>query len=102
VSSSVVPYKQSLVSLGLQSPDARGSPAQKLKEAVIAFSVNIAAAVFFLFSGQVVWLAALVMAVGALVGGALVGKVAGRIRPSTLRAIAVVIGVVVAAIYCVR
>lgn len=72
-----------------------------LKQA-IAFSVNIAAAVFFLFSGQVVWLAALVMAGGALLGGVLGGKLAGRIRPSTLRWIVVCIGVVVAIIYWIR
>jgi uncharacterized protein len=66
---------------------------------VIAFSVNISTAVFFLFSGQVVWLAALVMAVGALAGGVLGGKVAGRIRPSLLRAMVIVIGIIVAMIY---
>ncbi len=72
-----------------------------LKQAV-AFSVNIAAAIFFVFSGQVVWLAALVMAVGALLGGVLGGRLAGRIKPTVLRAIVVVIGVVVAVIYLVR
>jgi uncharacterized membrane protein YfcA len=72
-----------------------------LKQA-IAFSTNIAAAIFFLFSGKVVGSAALVMAVGALIGGALGGRLAGRIKPSTLRWIVVVIGVVVAVIYLVR
>ena len=72
-----------------------------LKQA-IAFSVNIAAAIFFLFSGQVVWPAAVAMAIGALVGGALGGRLAGRIKPVTLRWIVVVIGVVVAVIYLVR
>jgi len=68
----------------------------------IAFSTNVAAAIFFLFSGKVVWSAALVMAVGALIGGGLGGRLAGRIQPSTLRWIVVVIGVVVAVIYLVR
>jgi uncharacterized protein len=72
-----------------------------LKQA-IALSVNIAAAIFFLFSGQVVWSAVLVMAVGALAGGALGGRLAGRIKPAVLRWIVVAIGVVVAAIYFVR
>ena len=72
-----------------------------LKQA-ISFSVNIAAAIFFLFSGQVVWSAALVMAIGALTGGSLGGRLAGRIKPATLRWIVVAIGVVVAAIYLVR
>jgi hypothetical protein len=68
----------------------------------IAFSANIAAAIFFVASGQVVWPAALVMAVGALIGGTLGGRLAGRIKPATLRWIVVVIGVVVAIIYLVR
>ena len=72
-----------------------------LKQAV-AFSVNIAAAIFFIFSGQVVWSAALVMAVGALIGGTLGGKLAGRVKPSTLRWTVVVIGVVISIIYFVR
>lgn len=72
-----------------------------LKQA-IAFSTNIAAAIFFLFSGKVVWSAALVMAVGALIGGVIGGRLAGRVKPATLRGVVVVIGVVVAIIYLVR
>jgi len=68
----------------------------------ISFVTNVAAAIFFLFSGQVVWPAALVMAVGALLGGALGGRLAGRVRPATLRWMVVTIGVVVAIIYLVR
>jgi uncharacterized protein len=69
---------------------------------VLAFSANLAAAIFFLFSGQVVWAAALVMAVGALLGGTLGGRLAGRVKPSTLRWIVVTIGVVVSIIYFIR
>jgi uncharacterized membrane protein YfcA len=72
-----------------------------LKQAV-AFSVNVAAAIFFLFSDQVLWSAALVMAVGALVGGVLGGRLAGRIKPATLRWTVVTIGVLVSIIYFVR
>ncbi|HEX2997012.1 MAG TPA: sulfite exporter TauE/SafE family protein [Anaerolineales bacterium] len=72
-----------------------------LKQAV-AFAVNVAAAVFFLFSGQVVWVAALVMAIGALIGGTLGGKLAGHIQPSTLRWTVVTIGVAISTIYFVR
>lgn len=72
-----------------------------LKQA-ISFSVNIAAAIFFLFSGQVVWPAALVMAVGALAGGVLGGRLAGRIQPSMLRRVVVTVGVIVAVAYLVR
>ncbi|MBZ5537076.1 MAG: sulfite exporter TauE/SafE family protein [Acidobacteriia bacterium] len=72
-----------------------------LKQA-ISFSINIAAAIFFLFSGQVVWWVALVMAVGALAGGALGGRLAGRIRPAVLRWIVVAVGLVVSVIYFIR
>ena len=72
-----------------------------LKQAV-AFAVNVAAAVFFVFSGQVVWPMALVMAVGALLGGTLGGKLAGRVHPSTLRWVVVTIGVVISIVYFVR
>ena len=68
----------------------------------ISFSVNLAAAIFFVFSGQVNWPAAMVMAVGALVGGAVGGKLAGRIKPSSLRWIVVTIGVIVSIIYLIR
>jgi uncharacterized membrane protein YfcA len=68
----------------------------------VSFSVNTAAAAFFLFSGQVQWTAAAVMAIGALAGGALGGRLAGRIQPSTLRWTVVTIGVVVAVVYLVR
>ena len=69
---------------------------------VLAFSVNIAAAIFFLFSGKVVWPAALVMAVCALAGGSLGGRLAGKIRPAVLRWVVVGIGLVVAIIYFIR
>jgi uncharacterized membrane protein YfcA len=72
-----------------------------LKQAV-AFVTNLTAAVFFLFSGQVVWSAAAVMAVGALIGGALGGRLAGRIQPATLRRVVVVVGIVVSIAYFVR
>jgi uncharacterized membrane protein YfcA len=86
-----------LAVLGLMLDDSL-TRLNALKQA-IAFSVNTAAAIFFLFSGQVVWPVALVMAIGALLGGALGGRLAGRIRPATLRWTVVTIGVVVAVIY---
>ena len=69
---------------------------------ILAFFINIAAAVFFLFSGQVVWPAMVVMAVGALLGGALGGRLAGRIRPELLRRVVVTAGVIIALIYFIR
>jgi len=72
-----------------------------LKQA-IAFAINIAAAIFFLFSGQVVWSAAVIMAAGALAGGALGGRLAGRISPFLLRRIVITVGLIVAVIYLVH
>jgi len=68
----------------------------------IAFAANLAAALFFVFSGKVVWSVAVVMAVGALLGGVLGGKLAGKVKPATLRWIVVLIGFVVGIIYLVR
>ena len=72
-----------------------------LKQA-IAFVTNMAAAGLFLCVGQLSWPAVLVMASGALAGGALGGRLAGRINPETLRAVVVTIGLVVAVVYFVR
>ena len=69
---------------------------------LISFSTNLAAAIFFVFSGKVIWFAALVMAVGALIGGLLGGRLAGRVKPATLRWIVVIIGVIVSIIYFIR
>ncbi|MBE3120556.1 MAG: sulfite exporter TauE/SafE family protein [Candidatus Atribacteria bacterium] len=68
----------------------------------IAFATNVAAALFFVFSGKVVWNVALVMAVGALLGGVLGGKLASKIKPAALRWVVVTIGFVVGIIYLVR
>jgi uncharacterized protein len=68
----------------------------------LSFVINIAAALFFLFSGKVLWTAAAVMAVGALAGGVFGGRVASRIQPIVLRWIVVGVGVIVAIIYAVR
>ena len=69
---------------------------------VVGFAANAAAAVLFLFSGQVHWTAGLVMAVAAVAGGWLGGRLAGRVRPATLRAVVVTVGVVVGALYLLR
>ncbi len=68
----------------------------------ITLGSNVAAAVFFLFSGMIVWPVALVMAAGALVGGAAGGKIAGRINPELLRWTVVIIGVSIGILFLVR
>lgn len=69
---------------------------------VLAFSVNIAAAVFFLWSDQVVWTAAAVMAIGALIGGAIGGRLAGKLPPAVLRWTVVTAGTCIAIAYWVK
>jgi uncharacterized membrane protein YfcA len=68
----------------------------------VAFGANGAAAVLFIFSGKIVWLMALVMAVGALVGGNLGGRLASHIKPDTLRWTVVSIGLVLSFVYFTR
>ena len=68
----------------------------------IAFSTNVAAAFLFIFSGKVVWSVALVMMVAALLGGSVGGRLAGRVKPASLRWIVVTIGFVVGVIYLVK
>ncbi len=89
-----------LAALGLVMSDSL-TRLNALKQ-IISFSVNLAAAIFFIFSGKVVWPAALVLMGCALLGGVLGGRLAGRIKPSTLRWIVVVIGVIVAIYYFVK
>ncbi len=72
-----------------------------LKQA-IAFATNTAAATLFLFSGQVNWSIAAVMAVSALLGGMAGGKLAGRVNPTVLRWIVVSIGLVISIIFFIQ
>ena len=65
-------------------------------KSALALVINVMAALFFLFSGKVIWSAAAVMAVTSLVGGALGGRLATRLKPNVLRAAVVVFGVAVA------
>ncbi|MBK9776915.1 MAG: sulfite exporter TauE/SafE family protein [bacterium] len=89
-----------LAALGLTTSDSL-TRLNALKQ-MVAFTVNVAAALFFVFTGPVVWPLALVMAMGALAGGALGGRLAGRMQPTVLRWIVVGLGVVVASAYFVR
>jgi uncharacterized membrane protein YfcA len=68
----------------------------------MSFTVNTTAAVFFLFSGKIVWSAAIVMAVGALIGGTLGGRTASKMNPKVLRTIVIIAGVIIAGVYFVR
>ena len=63
---------------------------------LITFVTNIVAAAFFATSGEVVWSLVLVMAPASLVGGAIGGRLAGKINPLVLRAVVVICGFAVA------
>jgi uncharacterized membrane protein YfcA len=89
-----------LAALGLLMDDTL-TRLNALKQAT-ALAVNVAAALFFVFSGQVHWAAALVMAVGALIGGVAGGRLAGRVHPATLRRVVVAIGVAAGVTYLIR
>jgi uncharacterized membrane protein YfcA len=68
----------------------------------LSFTTNVTAAVFFVFSGKVVWAAALVMAVGAMGGAAIGGRLASRLHPERFRWLVIAIGLVVAIAYFLR
>jgi len=68
----------------------------------ISFSVNISAAVFFLFSSSVILTAAIIMIFGSLLGGFIGGKIAAYIKPQILRIIVVIAGIIIALIYFIK
>lgn len=69
---------------------------------VVGLAANVAAAIFFVARAPVNWPVALVMMVGSLAGGAIGGRLAGRVKPATLRWMVVAIGVVVSIIYFLK
>jgi uncharacterized protein len=69
-----------------------------LKQA-ISSSINISAAVYFIFSGMAVWMVVLVMAAGSIAGGFAGGSFTGLIKPDTLRYVVVCVGITVSCIY---
>ena len=69
---------------------------------VIAFGINGGASVLFLFSGRIVWPAAVVMAASSVLGGALGGRLAETIPPAALRWTVVACGALAAVAFAVR
>lgn len=65
----------------------------------LSFFINSSAAVLFLFSGQVNWPIALIMAIGAFFGGIAGGKLAGKINANYLRWIVALAGLIIATSY---
>jgi uncharacterized membrane protein YfcA len=69
---------------------------------LLSLVVNVAASWFFLFSHQVYWSAAIVVAIGSLIGGLLGGKLARIISPSYLRQTVVILSIIIAIVYFLR
>jgi uncharacterized membrane protein YfcA len=69
---------------------------------LLSLVVNVAASWFFLFSNQVYWSAAIVIAIGSLIGGLLGGKLARIISPSYLRWTVVILSIITATVYFLR
>lgn len=81
-----------------------GDPLPRLNalKQVLALVINVVAAAFFSFSGEVLWTLAAVMAPASLAGGVLGGKLVGHIKPTVLRTVVVTYGTVLALWYLVR
>jgi uncharacterized protein len=69
---------------------------------LVSFATNLSAACFFVFSGRVWWAAAAVMAVAALLGGYVGGRVASRLNPDRFRVVVVLAGIVLTVIYAIK
>ncbi len=66
-----------------------------LKQA-LGFVINLAAAIYFAFSGKVDWWVAFIMIFGSLTGGWIGGMLAGKMKPGYLRWIVVIAGLIAA------
>lgn len=72
-----------------------------LKQA-ISLAVNLGALPSFLVAGLVHWPAALVLAIGAVMGGAIGGHCSGMVKPRQLRFIVIVIGAILSIVFFLR
>ena len=72
-----------------------------LKQA-LGFAINLAAAIYFAFSGKVDWMIAFVMMFGFILGGLTGGKLAGKIKPELLRWIVVAAGLIASTIFFIK
>jgi uncharacterized membrane protein YfcA len=68
----------------------------------LSFLINTTAAIFFCFSGKAEWIFILIMAIGAIGGGFVGGKLVDKIPSNILRYLVVAIGLVVATIYFIK
>jgi uncharacterized protein len=80
-----------LAILGLGLPE--GLQRVNAVKNVLAGLVNLVAAVVFVFAASIAWDAALLIALGAVCGGAIGARVGRRLPPAALRGVIVVVGV---------
>jgi len=69
---------------------------------LLSTAIGVTATCIFLFSGDIVWVAAGVMLACALTGGYIGGHVANRVPPAVLRYAIIAIGLIVTAVFAVR
>jgi len=81
-----------LAILGLSLPDEHLQRINALK-VVLAGLVNLVAGIVFIFAAHVAWLAALLIAVGSIIGGMTAARWGRRLPPAALRAVIVVVGI---------
>ncbi len=72
-----------------------------LKQA-LGFVINLAAAIYFVFSGKVDWMIAFIMIFGSLAGGWIGGRLAGKMKPEILRWIVVTAGLIAAVAFFIK
>jgi uncharacterized membrane protein YfcA len=74
--------------IGIHMPLNKSNAIKQL----LQLTINLAAAVFFVFSGKVWWSLAAAMAIGSTLGGAVGGRLVGKLDPAKFRVIVVVLG----------
>lgn len=72
-----------------------------LKQA-LAFSINLSAFIFFIFSDQIIWHLALIMLIGAISGGYIGGKVVNKMNSNILRWIIIIVGIGVGVTFLIK
>ena len=64
-------------------------------KAVLSFVINIGAASFLIFSGNIHWNLVFIMSISSLIGGLIGGRIVHKIRPEILKTLLIVFGIAV-------
>ena len=64
-------------------------------KAVLSFAINICAASFLIFSGNIHWNLVFIMSISSLIGGLIGGRIVHKIRPEILKTLLIVFGIAV-------